>query len=345
MENLTKEEAAYFESGGEAALPEEVTQNEETVVADAPVVESAPEPEETPEARADGEQPQAQDPAQDADDDAENEGDDPKDNRKVPYGAMKQEREKRKALEAKLNQVQDEQRQRDALVEQRLAMMQQAIMPQQAQPEPVVEEMPDPEKDLEAWIKWQHKKTIEREEADRQWAEYDQQQQEQARIQQEQEQQRGQVVSAYQRSVAEIAQTRPEIQDARGFLLQKRFDERVAAGEPPEKAKQNLAGDEFAFVLNALQNGANPAEAILNYAATQGFAPQAATPEPKPAAQSEQLDRVREGQELNKTLSGSGGSAAVGKMDGDTLSKMSEHEFDAWLEKNGEEGFRQMLGG
>jgi len=308
---LSEDEKSYFENKGEVDAPE--VENEPETVENEPV-----ETENPPETAAK------------SDDDA---GKKQEDQRKVDYRALREERDKRRQLESQLQQLNDQRARDMELINQRLAILQQP--PQQ----PQQPQIPDPEGDIFGAVKY----TVDQLQAMKQ-------QQEQERIQharQAEENRRraafeNQVVQTWRNTAAEFVQEEPTFPEAYEYIKTQRYKELVASGMPADHAARQSSIDEFNFVASQLQGGRNPAVALLEVAKARGWAPKA--PVQPPAH--ERLQTVNEGQKANASLSsvGTAGSAR-GKLDAHALAKMSQDEFEAFIEKRGAKGFKAILGG
>ena len=320
---LTDAEKAYFESGGESPI------------------EAEPEPAAEPE-------PQAQAEPQEGQQQNEPQANQPQDenSRNVPYGALREERERRKALEQQLAQLNGKWQ----TVEQRLAAMQGFTQHQQQQ-KPEEPKIPDPEEDFIEATRW----------AQQQITEMQRQQMMQGqRLQQEQASQRfqGQVMNAWSQRAKQAAQQSPEFADAYRFATTSRYRELIASGVPEHQARQQAQRDEFNFVAQSMQQGRDPAQSMIAIAQARGWQPKPASGQPAQAAptaantqqntpaQPQRLDTVAKGMQANKSLSGVGSSTSGrGSFGAKDLAEMSDDDFAAFLDKKGANGFKAMLGG
>lgn len=323
---LTDAEKAYFESGGESAIETE------------PEPDPAPEPE--PQAQAEpqeGQHPPEPQANQQQDDS----------NRNVPYGALREERERRKALEQQLNQLNGKWQ----TVEQRLAALQGLNQPQQQRPE--APKIPDPEEDFIEATRWTQQQIVEMQRRQQEQTTQSQRAQEAQRFQ-------GQVMSAWSQRARQAAQESPEFADAYRFATTSRYRELIASGVPENQARQQAQRDEFNFVAQSMQQGRDPAQSMIAIAQARGWQPKPAVSgetqaAPSPAAPTEQqntpaqpqrLDTVAKGMQANKSLSGVGSSTSGrGSLGAKDLAEMSDDDFAAFLDKKGAGGFKAMLGG
>lgn len=309
---LTDAEKAYFESGGESPIEAEP--------------EPAPEPE--PQAQAEPQGDQAE-PAPQANQQEET-------SRNVPYHALREERERRKALEQQLHQMNG----RWQTVEQRLAALQGLNQTQQKEPE--APKIPDPEEDFIEATRWTQQQIMEMQRRQ-------QEQMTNAQRAQQAQQFQGQVMNAWSQRARQAAQQSPEFADAYRFATTSRFRELIASGVPEAQARNQARREEFNFVAQSMQSGRDPAKALIGIAQARGWQPKAreqAAPQQNTPAQPQRLDTVARGQAANKSLSSVGSSATGrGNLDAKQLAEMSDDDFAAFLNKKGSNGFKAMLGG
>lgn len=115
-------------------------------------------------------------------------------------------------------------------------------------------------------------------------------------------QQKAQFVNAYAKVAQEFKQTTPDFTDAYQFLINSRVKELSHFGYAPEQINQIIEAEEAGLVSNAFQAGLNPANAVYEMAKLRGYS----KPQP-PQAQtnnSQKLDTIQKGQNLNKSFSG-----------------------------------------
>ena len=320
---LTDAEKAYFESGGESPI------------------EAEPEPAAEPE-------PQAQAEPQEGQQQNEPQANQPQDenSRNVPYGALREERERRKALEQQLAQLNGKWQ----TVEQRLAALQGLNQPQQQRPE--APKIPDPEEDFIEATRWTQQQIMEMQRRQQEQMTQSQRAQEAQRFQ-------GQVMSAWSQRAKQAAQQSPEFADAYRFATTSRYRELIASGVPEHQARQQAQRDEFNFVAQSMQQGRDPAQSMIAIAQARGWQPKPASGEPAQAAtappaangqqnapaQPQRLDTVAKGMQANKSLSGVGSSTSGrGSFGAKDLAEMSDDEFAAFMDKKGAKGFKAVLG-
>lgn len=312
-EGLTADEQAYFDSQGvmpEPAEPELVAEDED----------SEPEPASNPDPKA----------------------------RTVPHGALHAEREKRKAIETRLREIETQK----AILEDRwnqiLKAQQQPAKEEAAAPAQAKDPMPDPDQDLFGYAKWAARQ-IEKLQTDR---EAEQQQKTQVQQQTAEEQQ---VWNAWREDVAAFQTQTPDFGDAAKFLADRRMAEltfwaRTTPALNSVEARNAVINDELARVVKqAKALGQSPAAIIYEYAKMAGYKGAAPAPEaaPEPAAPPEmpqQLAKVAKAQEAAKSLSAAGGSGAAGPLSVEDLLAMPADEFDRWSSAN-PKMWKKLMGG
>lgn len=303
-----------------------------------PALETAPEaPPEAPAAEEAPEPPEAPDG-----EDAPAAADKPRRDTKVPLAALHEEREKRRALEKK---IQDEAL-KAAKTEERLALLAAAVTEATkpppaapAAPEPIPEFDADPAGHIMGRFNAQQKQ-IEAVLAALG-------QQGQSFQQMEQQRQQAAAVGELQRwgqqhEAAEMA-SNPAYGDASKHLVAARHAELEALGySDPNQRQQIIANEALQLASMARQQNGNFAHQVLALAKARGWAPPAvAQPAaaaaaadpvvPEPAAPSREAAQER-GREMALTL-GTGGGAPRGALTADNLARMPDADFEAVLAK------------
>lgn len=335
-DQLNDAEKAYFETGGETDLPAGYGDDVKAVISPSAVEDDKNKAPPEGDGGATDDAAQAADAAAAPDADESAMG-------KVPYGALKEEREARKRADQQVRELND----KFALANERMAMIMQAKEAQALQAaKPAVEEqkIPNFDEDPIAAGKWMQEKILADEQTrQRQQQEYQQRTQQQT----QQAQYQNNVIGAYVQSANEARTAEPKFDEAHGWLMQNRYDELVAGGMNDQTARQQVIADEFALAAGALEARQSPAQRLLAVAKARGWKPtgQAANQESSAAAQ--QLETVARGQAANGSLgsAGTAGNARPGKVDAKALSEMSDKEWKAWYAKNGADGFRDVMGG
>lgn len=301
-DRMTPAEQKYFENGGEDS-PE--------TLQDQTVEQAVPEPvaEQPVEQQAEGAEA------------AQGKGKAPQGF--VPHGALHEERELRKAAEA-----------RAKLLEERTNIILEKFgQPTQA-PAPVVQpiaadEIPSLETDPLGHILGQMKaQAKEQEELKKNLSERAQQDQQTFAVQRL----TGTAVSMEQ----EFARATPDYNEAASFLREGRRQEYTAMGYNPQQVEQAIQQEALGIANMALQRGQNPAEVIYTLAKTRGFAKAPPAPPavqenglpiPQENAQSaERLATVAKGQQQNQSLGNIRGSAPA-PLTAQKLLEMSPDEF------------------
>lgn len=263
------------------------------------------------------------------------------------YASSRKERKKRQELERKIAE-------RDAAVAAERATMQErlnvltAIMqgrqaePEQAQP-PAPQAPPSPEDDIFEAFKAE---VAERQRLGQETASI-KAQFEQLAQRAEAERHQQAVAQTVYRAEAEFQAKTPDYQAAINHLRNARLQQLVMGGVPEQAARERIVAEAFQLATIALQRGLDPAQFAYDYSKSYGYQPpapaaQATPPTPprnadgkfKPSA-SEQIETATRAQKANTSLSAAPGSAGPsGPLDITQLTKMSDEEFKAWVEKD-----------
>lgn len=283
---------AFFESGGEL-----------------PARDETPEAENEPDGQADEVREQAQQGQEDGAEEAEAEQEVKQQEKTVPYGALHEERQLRKEAKAEAQELRDKM----ARMEERFQMFQAALKP--AEPEVSFEDDPA------EYLRKQSEQTQQTLEAMKK------QQEEQASLQKQQNDYNN-FLGQYQAAAKQYSEQHPEFQDAYTHLVQGRVKEHVLAGFTEAEATQMANREEQAIVRLAFEQGANPAERLVELAKIRGWkavAADAGTASPKV----DKVDQVAKGQAEAKTISK--GGEGESKLTLEALADMDGDDFDkAW---------------
>lgn len=233
--------------------------------------------------------------------------------RLVPHQALHEERERRKALEARLTEIEKAQKQ------------------QQPEPNEEPDENTDPIGSI-AWLKAELKR--ERDEKA------------QAQANHEYMQDLGRKVKS---RIDSYAAQHPEYKEQVDFLREFRFRELTEGlGYPAEMAVHQVQQEEVALGKMAIDQDLDPGEMVAKLATVRGWKvkePEQKEEKPKeqPAkAAEEKIDRLTRGQKAAVSPSGSGGGgAADDEMTLEKLLSLKGKAFDAAFEKHG----RRLMGG
>lgn len=289
---LSAEEQAYFESGGETELKE------------------------TPElATPEPEQPQAVTPEETQQPERDEKG------RYVPHQALHAEREEHKKTKAEVESV----KQQLAVLNDRwntlLTLRQQQEKPQEeAAP-------PDPEQDIFGFAKWQADRVKALEEK---LTSQEKQTEQQRQIETQEREiwnSWSQSAEAYAAEKPEFGDAIKWLSDFRAKQLSAMaaIDERFAS---PQGIHQQINNELRAIVIGARQKGINPAEVVHQMATTYGF--QAKAPEPQNLTLPDQLAKVAAAQESAKTVGAAPGRSGGDALTPEAIAAMSAAEFDRW---------------
>lgn len=341
---LTPEEKAYFESNGQADLPDDYVKDLKQPEYDSDEGDAEAAKAEDTANEGEGGNEDTQSAGTQASEE-EGQAQPKKRNEQVPLATYLEEKKARQERERQIAELNAQFARADErllmIAEAQQQQQRQAVQQKEAPPPP-----PNPEEDPIGALKWMQDNYLQ----DRTMTM--QERQEQARRQQEMEQRRQyeqNVTNAYSQAFQEAMAVDPSIQEARQFALKHRFDSLVAMGMPPQAAEQQLRNDEFEFVAQAMQNRKNPAAAIYELARSRGWQPQQA--QNNNVSGNEAADRlkaVQAGQASSASLSkaGTGATARSGKLDAKALAEMSDKEFAAFLKKDEDgDNWKKIMGG
>lgn len=288
---LSAEEQAYFESGGETELketPEVVT----------------PEPE----------QPQAANPEEPQQPERDDKG------RFVPHQALHAEREEHKKTKAQLEEIAKKQ----AVLEDRWNTL---LKIREGQEQPQEQAPPDPEQDIFGYAKWQAEQLkalqakIENQETQTK------QQQEIAAQEQAIWNEWSQSAQSYAQQAPDFGDAVKWLSDFRSKQLSAMaaIDERFAS---PSGINQQINAELRAIIVSAKERGLNPAQVVHQLAQSYGFQPK--TPDPTDVTMPDSLAKVAAAQEASKTVGAAGGRSGADALTPEAIASMSAAEFDRW---------------
>lgn len=242
----------------------------------------------------------------------------------VPHQALHAERLKRQEIERQLN----EQRQQFARFEQRMAELNEVIAPKQAPPDPV--------QDPIAALQYTQQQL-----ADMQKAQVEVQQRQMA----EQQQQAliGQVEGAYKQSWQAKLSESPDTANAyKAFVSALDGHFQLRGVQDPSQRQALIVEEERAIAYAALQQGIDPAEAVIKQAAFYGYRPEAAKPAVDPA---KALENKQKGLAAARSLSTASGASSDGALTPQRIAEMSSEEFAALKSKLSPSKFAKLMGG
>ncbi|MEE7449412.1 hypothetical protein MRF4_17245 [Methylobacterium radiotolerans] len=252
----------------------------------------------------------------------------------VPHGALHEERERRKAVEKE----RDELRERFARGDERLrilseAMQRPAATQPAAAPEPV--KVPNPDEDIFGYAKHLEQQIEALRTGQTQLTES----QKKAEETRQAEAARNEVIGFYQQDLRTAIQADASVADAYEHLFAGRVAELTLFGMDQKAAIEAVREEEFNLAQTARQRGTSPAAMIAALAKSRGFAPKAPEPASAPAAApqetaAEKAARAAAGQAgPGRSLSAAGGQPA-GEITLETLSSMSEADFEKLMAAN-----------
>ncbi len=230
-----------------------------------------------------------------------------KDDRKVDYGALAEERGKRKEAEERVRKAE--------LLAARMEERFRAYTQPQQQPQ----RPPTPDEDIFGAVNH----LVQRQQ--RTEAEFNRVRQQQAAAQQQQK-----ITEWATTTEVEFHKEHPDYYDAVNHLRAGREAELKNFGYNPAHIKQTIQQDEIALVVQAGRAGKSPAELAYQIAKQRGY-----TAKSPPADDvNQKLDRIEAGQKASGTLSNVGGAPGGGDVTLKMLVDMPEEEFAAWTAKN-----------
>ncbi len=248
------------------------------------------------------------------------------DKRTVPYGALHEERQRRKELQQEVQRMQQAQAQRDEVLNQRLQLMQQQFAQQQQQPAQAQPQIPSLEQDPIGHF------TAQIEQLPQQLA-HAQQFQGQVQAQQQEAANMQAMHGVVRQHEVDFEQRTPDYAEAVNFLQQNRLNELQALGVPPAQAVQQVRTEARNLVLHFMnQRVPNVAEATYNFAKARGYTPkQAAAAAATAAAAVATPDPAQKMQAMAKIAGaaqslGSAGAAQNG-LSLESLANMSDDDF------------------
>jgi hypothetical protein len=288
LPNLDVNEAQFdkfFETGGELPAEQEVAE---------PVVETESQPEE----------PQI------VSEDATTKD---KVDKVVPYGALHEERERRKELQRTVQAEQERIRRLEETFQKVLERTNSNNAPVPSYEDDPAEALRVKTERLEQAVSL-HNQTLA-------------QQQQQA----ESQRQYSEFVNRYQESAKAYMQEQPDFKEAYQHLVNSRIQEYQAAGYSYNEANNIIVQDELAIASKAYQDGVNPAERLYSLAKARGYQHQQQA-EAKPQANEavQKLEQLEKGLNASKSLSTASGKATT-ELTLEALANMDDSEFDkAW---------------
>ena len=291
------------DSAEDNAALEEMRQADREPAKESPAENAAPEEDEDASEAEDGESTPDIDSAGE-----------PKTPQTVPYGVLREERDKRQQLEQRLAAESSRMQKMEETFQQLLQRAQEAVPTPQ-------EEVPDFDLDPDAYTKYKLE-TIEKK-----LTAEENQRQEYARRQQ-QSQQAQQFVGMYANAAKEYAKEKPDMGEAYNYAISRLEDGLKMQGYAGQDLARELEKAEERVVYNAFQAGENPAARMYGIAEHYGYKLKPATK----AADGDMLDEVVKKEAATKSLSkvSGGGEVPVSLR---RLSELDGDDFDKAWEK------------
>jgi hypothetical protein len=224
----------------------------------------------------------------------------------VPLAALHEERTRRREMAQRIEQMEASQRQRDQILEQRLAQLAQA---RQQEQQPSFDENP-----AQHLLQGQQQLHQAINQNAMQMAEFQRQQQAQVAIQQ--------LSQAVVRNEAEFVQKAPDYMQAVEYLAQQRAAELAADGLDDDLAAGRAREELRNLALTRAMQGQNPAEVAYKLAKARGYAPKAQGSTPQEKIQSHQ-----KGVAAARSIGSGGSTQSSGKITAERLASMSDKEF------------------
>lgn len=294
---LDRETDAFFKSGGKAM-------DEPPPVADTP--EATPEPEAKPDrARDEGgrfakaeDKPEPKAEAKDAKAEGKPDAKTPPEGY-VPHGALHEERERRKKMQAELDDI----KRRNEAMEARFGQLMERFKPQ----------APDLQQDPVGHLS--HRLNELGQEVQQQ---RDYRQRNEAQIAQQQQWQ--QFLNAYGAASQQFTQSQPDYVKAHSALMTAMIADYQALGYDQAQATQMANQQEVQIAAKAFQDGVNPAERVYRLAQRRGYKLEAAPVDP-----AAKLAVIEQGQ--RKSPEFSPGGAGRPKLTLEAVAAMSDEDF------------------
>ena len=302
MEDLTKEEAAFFSSGGKEEIPGGDSETVETVV------ETPAEVEVKTEVKAEVKTEEKKRPSKfDYSPDTDNVTDD-LGRKYVPLGAVQEARNENKTLRREL----DELKGKWGAGEQKLEKLMKAISGEQVQ-------APDPEKDPLGHLKHKNAELEAKIQALSESDEKRGQESEQSKKLQE-------FSSNVQAAERAFASKTPDYAEAVSKVQEVWRAEYEASGMPEQFIEHALARKGAQFTYAAMSKEQNPAEAVYKLAQRYGY--KKAEVKQEANKDKDKLKQIAEGQKAEKSLAGGKGSVDFSL---DAVASMSDEEIDEFV--------------
>jgi hypothetical protein len=252
--------------------------------------------------------------------------------RLVPHAALRDERDQHKQTRVELQKLRDERNLFEGRLQAILAMRQEEQQRSQPQPEPEPTAMTDPIGTI----------TRLQEQVEGLYAGN----QQQSEMQREQSRQM-RLYNAALSDANRFKQQTPDYNDAYSYFRQHRANELAAYGYDAAQTQQVINSEEMQIANQAFQRGVSPAETLYQVARLRGYQGSGQNGADNGNQPARQIDRINQGQTRSRTLSGTGGGAVSTSMTAEQLGKMTQSEFEDWLnrQKDPDRAFKRLMGG
>lgn len=244
----------------------------------------------------------------------------------VPYGALHEERMKRKELAMELKETQASVKQFESLREELMEIRRAKQAETQAQMKQKFDEDPvSALKEQQEQIAGEVTKLRSEQEQGRE------------RLQQQTAQQQHiqELYRTTQTMAAEYAKANPDYQQSLDFVMAQWSKQAAVLGYTnPQEIENALTGQALALSKHAIDRGQNPAQVVHELARAWGFSPKA---EKTKETVDDTMARLEKGQQAAKSLASSPGQAADSGLSLKDIENMSDDAFDKmWsdMEKN-----------
>lgn len=217
----------------------------------------------------------------------------------VPYGAMHEERMRRKEFQQEVRELKEQNQKMEGRFQQ---VMEKISQPTESFEEDPLEEIKVKQDQIIGRMDQQDQRSVLQNEAN------------------QQQQATNNLLNRYQSSAAAYARENPNFAEAYQGYLNTRTNDLIAAGYSHDEAADQVSNEEIDIVRRSYDNGDNPAERIFNLAKARGYQPKSLS---QKTENEQKLDSIQQGQ--GKTLSGTGGEAGVSL---EALANMEDAEFD-----------------
>lgn len=315
---LTPEEQRFFQTGGVEGPGENYLTEEEKGTIVEPDIEPIADPADEPAAlkeapKGDGPDPEAEAdaPSDDADGDGqidpeEEDRPEPELEGDIPHNRFHKERERRKAAEARITGMEEQQRRMEERFAEVVTRFARPQAHEPAAPAEPAEEVPDRETNPMEYLEYQIAQLKKGQEATQQTAQKTVEQTQITRF-----------ATWADNAEREFAASTPDYDGAVQHMKEMRAQDLRSLGYDDQSIAHSLNQEAQAIAVSAFQNGQNPAEIVYNMAKRYGFkgtAAGASSPARTPAAPvavppAARMATLKAGERAGNNLGGPGGEA------------------------------------